>query len=75
MAKMSGYAMMFAPCLGCKQTFGFNPHLVPSWRVNGVREPVCRNCVEAANSRRVKNGDTPHPIMPGAYEPIREEEL
>jgi len=72
---MSGYAMVYSPCFGCGQMFGYNPHLVPSIRVNGVREPVCRNCLETANKRREANGDKPHPIKPGAYEPIREEEL
>ncbi len=75
MAGLNGYALVYSPCLVCKQVIGYNPHLVPSLRVNGVKQPVCRNCLEIANRRREKNGDTPHPIMPGAYEPIREEEL
>lgn len=29
---------------------------VPSIRVNGVREPVCRSCVERVNPVREKNG-------------------
>ena len=72
---MNGYALVFSACYGCKQTFGYNPHLVPSMRVNGIREPVCERCLTTVNIKREANGDKPHPVAPGAYEPIREEEL
>jgi hypothetical protein len=70
-----GYAFMIADCLVCKRAFSFNPNLVPSHRVNGVKEPVCRDCIEAANPVRKKKGLAPLTYAPGAYEPVDEAEL
>lgn len=71
-----GYAIAMSPCAGCGRIFGYNPHLVPSVFVNGVREPVCADCVEAANPRRVANGLEPFPPPhPDAYQPIDESQL
>jgi hypothetical protein len=56
-------------CYGCKRPFSYNPELVPSIRVNGVREPVCRDCVNLVNPRRIANGLEPIHVLPGAYEP------
>jgi len=53
----------------------FNPHRVPSIRVEGERQPVCRECIEMANPIREKNGLPPIAIHPDAYEPLNEEEL
>jgi len=75
---MSGYAMVLSACFGCKQIFSYNPHLVPSLRYpqpDGPRQPICRACVERVNPRRIQNGLDPIEILPGAYEPIAEEEL
>jgi hypothetical protein len=33
-----GYYLVFAPCVGCGNLFGFNPEKVPSIRVDGVRQ-------------------------------------
>ena len=70
-----GYALAFAPCVCCKQTFGFNPTKVPSLRVNGTREAVCLTCMTTANTKRVELGLTPHPILPDAYQGLPEEDL
>ena len=70
-----GYAFMVGNCLGCKRPFSFNPNLVPSHRVNGVKEPVCRDCIERANPVRKKKGLAPLTYAPGAYEPVDEREL
>ena len=70
------YATVFSPCINCNQVFGFNPHRVPSIPVNGVREPVCRECIDTENARREANDlellPEPHA---NAYEPIHESEL
>ena len=72
-----GYAIAIGPCIGCGQTFGFNPHRVPSSSaVTGEREPVCRACYERLNRKRVELGYEPWPApLPGAYEPLPEDEL
>ena len=53
---MAGYAFAMGACLRCGQPFTFNPVRVPSIRVNGQREPLCRACVDALNAERVKLG-------------------
>jgi hypothetical protein len=70
-----GYALCHSACIGCGRLFSYNPRHVPSLRVNGVREPVCLNCVERANPRRLANGLDPIVPHPDAYEPIDESEL
>ena len=71
------YMFCTAACFGCGCLFTFNPELVPSISVNAVgqpdpaghREPVCRNCIERANPRRIANGLEPIYAPAGAYEP------
>jgi hypothetical protein len=66
---MMGYFFGLSPCYGCKVPFTYNVDRVPSLIVNGVREPICADCVTRANELRKKNG---HPLivpLPGAYEP------
>jgi hypothetical protein len=70
-----GYALAFSGCVSCKRVFGYNPHKVPSIRVNGVREPVCRQCIELANPQRKAAGLPEFTINPDAYEAIDENEL
>ena len=72
---MMGYAIVMGLCCSCKQLMQFNPHKVPSIRVNGVLEPVCRRCIELANPKRVANGLEEIPIQPGAYDYMDESEL
>jgi len=64
-----GYMLATAPCVHCKQLFSFNPDLVPSVRVNGIKEPICKACVLWANPKRIAKGLEPIRILPGAYEP------
>jgi len=64
-----GYMFVYGPCYGCGRVFAFNASHVPSIPINGVREPICRACVEQANPHRVKNGLAPIVIHPEAYEP------
>lgn len=70
-----GYVIMHGECIACRQLFGFNPNLVPSIPINGVRQPICRTCVDIANPRRIENGLPPIDVLPGAYEPCDEAEL
>jgi hypothetical protein len=70
-----GFVFVTAACVGCKQIISFNPHKVPSIRIQGEKQPVCQTCIEAANPQRIKNGLDPVKILPGAYEPMDEGEL
>jgi hypothetical protein len=72
---MSGYVFATGQCVACRRLFSFNPHHVPSVRVNGVREPVCRDCIEQANKQRAEMNLPPFEILPDAYEPMPEEEF
>jgi hypothetical protein len=55
--------------------FSFNPHAVPSVRINGKREPICRECIDTANVGRAMRGEAKIEVAPNAYESIDEEEL
>lgn len=72
---MGAYAILLVTCINCGKMFGCNPHLVPSIRIEGKKEPVCRECTEDYNRRREKEGLGTFPILEGAYEPLREEDL
>lgn len=62
------YMSVIGPCFGCGQVFEFNADRVPSIPIDGVREPICRTCVERANPMRAANGLPPIVVLPGAYE-------
>jgi len=71
-----GYVFVLGECYGCGRTFTFNPVRVPSVRdEKGVRQPLCRVCVEYVNRERKKAGMEPFTIRSDAYEPVREEEV
>jgi hypothetical protein len=79
-----GWAVVSSPCFGCGRLFGYNPHRVPSIRVDpatrqyspsGVREPICAACVERVNPQRAANGLDPIIVHADSYEPIPEGEL
>ena len=70
-----GYALCFGQCAHCRQTFAFNPIAVPSVRVNGVREPICKGCIEWANPLRKAKGLEEIVVKKGAYEACDEAEL
>lgn len=67
--------MAFGPCICCARPFGFNPSKVPSIRINGVREPICKGCVDQANPLRAAHGLPPIEVHPDAYEPQSEEDM
>jgi hypothetical protein len=70
-----GYALATGHCLLCKRLFSFNPVRVPSFRVQGSREPICQDCIEKVNIKRVDAGVPPFHISPDAYEACDEGEL
>jgi hypothetical protein len=69
------FAMGHGECFSCKKIFSFNPKRVPSYPMNGVREPVCRECMDLANANRAAKGMDAHPIHSDAYDPIDADEL
>ena len=69
-----GYFFALSPCFGCGRPFVYHPQKVPSLLVNGVREPVCEDCVDRANPLRKQNGLAEIVPLPGAYEPGNEDE-
>jgi hypothetical protein len=62
-------------CLVCKRVFTFNPIKVPSFRVNGERQPVCLRCMYVVNEERAKKGFVAFQIHEDAYEACNENEL
>lgn len=64
-----GFMFCLGTCYGCKRPFSFNPDLVPSIPIEGVKEPICQDCVNIANPRRRENGLAEIMVLPGAYEP------
>lgn len=70
-----GFAICHGACANCGKLFSFNPHRVPSIRVNDVREPVCCVCIKEANAKRKELGLEPIVTLFDAYEPLPEEEL
>jgi hypothetical protein len=70
-----GYVFIYGECVGCHRFFGFHPHKVPSYRQDGVRQPICQTCVDRVNPMRKANGLPPIVPLPGAYEPADENEI
>lgn len=66
---MTGYVFALGPCYGCGRLFSFNAERVPSIIVDGRREPICADCVEASNPIRTANGLEPIVPPPDAYQP------
>jgi hypothetical protein len=77
------YVTVSSPCIACGKLFSYNPHLVPSIRLNadrqpdpnGTREPICESCVALVNPKRIASGLEPITYHPRAYEPMEEYEL
>lgn len=63
-----GYVFVIGNCINCKRQFTFSPTKVPSIRVKGVREPICKSCFVWANKLRKEKGMTPFSLTEGAYE-------
>jgi len=73
---MGGYCLMIGSCYGCGAPLQFNPNKVPSIRVNGEKQPLCRACFDRWNQiHRVSQGLEPIPLDPQAYEPEPEENV
>ena len=70
-----GYAIVTGKCFGCQEFISYNPHRVPSIRVNGVRQALCRDCVKIVQGNQERAGEPITEIHPQAYEPIHESEL
>lgn len=70
-----GYVMCTGYCVCCGKMFMFNPSYVPSISIEKSKEPVCKTCIEVANSIKRKNSLPEFKIHPNAYEPLDEEEL
>jgi len=70
-----GYAIVTSPCVGCTRIFGYNPHRVPSIRIKGKREPICKECIERTNPLREANGLDKIIPHSDAYEGFSEYEL
>ena len=70
-----GYALCTSACIGCGSIFSYNPMRVPSIRIKGNREPICRACVDRANPKRIANGLEPIVPADDAYEACDESEL
>jgi hypothetical protein len=57
-------------CINCRARISFNIDFVPTLRVNGEREPLCRSCHAKWNEiHRTSKGLDPVPLHPEAYEP------
>jgi hypothetical protein len=63
------WMIVLGECAACGRLFGFSPSRVPSVRIGGEREPVCRDCMGMLNARRVEAGMRPWRIHPEAYAP------
>ena len=72
---MSSFVFITGPCLTCKNIFSYHPNKVPSVRVNGVREAVCKTCIDAANIKRREIGMTDLTYADDAYEGCPEAEV
>lgn len=68
-----GYAIVMGFCINCKNPIQFNPHRVPSIRVNGVREPLCESC--AHRWCEIHKVDPEQVIFSDSYSPVEESEL
>ena len=62
------YMSALSACVACRGIFSYNPERVPSVRVHGIREPICRACMEAANAVRRTRRLAPITALPGAYD-------
>lgn len=66
---VDGIAMYaVAACCSCGDRVTFDPDTVPSFRVEGVKRPLCRACFDRWNLLyRTNKGLPPVPLHPSAY--------
>jgi len=70
---MSDYVFIMCNCIACGVPVFVNPEHVPSIRINGVREAICRACFNEWNKvQRTDKGLEPIPLHPRAYQAERE---
>jgi hypothetical protein len=63
------FMFVVGSCVACHAMITFNPHHVPSLRVRGEREPLCKSCFARWNKiHRTSQGLEPLPLHPEAYE-------
>jgi len=68
-----GYLTMLCDCCACGTLIQCNPDKVPSLRLNGKREPLCRACFGKWNEvHRTSKGLDPVALDPEAYSPLDE---
>lgn len=71
-----GYAVVMSPCYSCGRVMSYHPHKVPSIRDGqGVRQPVCKECIDKGNPIRESKGLSPITYSEDAYSYCSEEEL
>jgi Fe-S-cluster-containing dehydrogenase component len=64
-----GHVLLMTDCAGCGATMQCNPYKVPSLRVTGVKEPICRHCFDRWNQiHRIDKGLEPVALQAGAYD-------
>ena len=70
-----GFMMCVGQCIGCRSMISFNPRFVPSFTVNGSREPICESCFHVWNQiHRTEKNLPALPLDPRAYQPEAEGE-
>ena len=67
-----GVAFCLGHCIACGQMITFNPVRVPSIRVRGEKEPLCREC---AQKWIALHPEAKYSIPSDAYEACDETEL
>ena len=68
-----GYYFVMGECFNCRRPFSFNPNYVPAIRdSNNEKQPICGDCIAAANIKRKARGSPPFVVHPKAYEPQNE---
>lgn len=73
---MTGGYFATRPCCMCNTLFVFNPDKVPSIPVDaegnvnpdGVKRPICEECMNKINTFRASMGEEPIYVFPGAYQ-------
>ena len=60
-------------CYVCDTEIIYNALLAPIILIEGKQVPLCQECVEYANPRRVARGLTPIKVWPGTYSPFNDE--
>lgn len=62
------YCFVIGTCCGCRAVITFDPEHVPSLRVQGERQPLCRGCHARWNEiHRTSKGLAPIAAHPGAW--------